>query len=297
MWTKYEHIQDGVLVVDKPPGPTSHDIVKLIRKRLKTKAGHTGTLDPLASGVLPLTLGRATRLTQFFQSKDKEYLAEFRLGKTTDTLDRGGKIITESAVPVITPDQANTTLAQFTGKIRQQAPLFSAVRVKGKRLYDFARKNQQVSRPWRTVYVHSIQMEEQRSLIWKVSIHCSSGTYIRSLASDIGAVLGCGAYLHSLRRIRSGSFKLSRSTGLDQIENITSQAFFPMEKLLKEFPRLDLNLEQTEKVNHGAIITWNDSPGNDFVRLFYAGQLIAIAREKEDHKIHPIKVLKSIGST
>ena len=296
MWTKYKHIQDGVLVVDKPSGPTSHDIVKWIRKRLKTKTGHTGTLDPLASGVLPLTLGRATRLTQFFQSKDKEYLAEFRLGKTTDTLDQEGKIITESVVPVITPDQATTTLAQFTGKIRQQVPLFSAVRVKGKRLYNLARQNQQVSRPWRTVYVHSIQMKEQRSLIWKVLIHCSSGTYIRSLANDIGVVLKCGAYLHSLRRIRSGSFNLSRSTGLDQIENNTSLAFFPMEELLKEFPRLDLNLEQIKKVSHGTTITWNDSSGNDFVRLFYAGQLIAIGREREDCKIHPIKVLKSAGS-
>lgn len=288
------HSRDGVLVIDKPPGPTSHDIVKEIRSLLRTKTGHTGTLDPFATGVLPLTLGRATRLTRYLQSSDKDYVAEIRLGKTTDTLDREGRVIEETSVPAISAGQARATLSQFTGEIRQQPPMFSAVKVDGKRLYSLARRNQQVERPWRTVHIYRLDLKEQKPDTWKFTVHCSSGTYIRSLAQDIGESLKCGAYLLNLRRIRSGSFDLSQSVGPEQVKSHWDQAFFPLEEILTELPRIDLDTDQAEQVSNGMKVVLGHSEGSTLFRLFYDQRLIAIGQiEADADGIQPITVLRT----
>ena len=290
------HSRDGVLVVDKPLGPTSHDIVQQIRSLLRMKTGHTGTLDPFATGVLPLTLGRATRLTRYLQSSDKNYLAEIRLGKTTDTLDREGKIIKETRVPAISASQARATLSRFTGEIRQQPPMFSAVKVNGKRLYRLARRNQRVERPWRTVHIYRLDLKEQNPDTWKFTVHCSSGTYIRSLAQDIGETLTCGAYLENLRRIRSGSFDLPQSVRPEQVKIHWEQAFFPLEEILTEFPRIDLDTKQAEQVSNGREVIIRHSWKGTLFRLFHDQHLIAIGQIKgDDDAIQPITVLRTPG--
>ncbi len=282
---------NGALVVNKPSGPTSHDIVQKVRGLFRIKVGHTGTLDPMANGVLTLVLGRATRLARFLQSGDKEYLAEIRLGITTDTLDRDGRILEETTAPRIPPEQAHQVLSKFVGEIRQQTPLFSAVKVGGERLYKLARRNQQVQPPWRTVLIYRIDLREQSQETWKLDIHCSSGTYIRSLAHDIGQALGCGAHLQKLCRTRSGCFQLSRAIHCDQIESQWNRAFFPLEELLPELPRIDLNEQQSEEVRHGMKISGPEKQGKEFFRLFHDHSLIAIGKSEQDQLIHPVIVL------
>ena len=282
---------NGALVINKPSGPTSHDIVQKVRGLFRIKVGHTGTLDPMAKGVLTLVLGRATRLARFLQSGDKEYLAEIRLGITTDTFDREGRILEKMTAPRIPPEQAHQVLSNFVGEIRQQVPRFSAVKAGGERLYQLARQNQPVQPPWRTVLIYRIDLREQSQETWKLDIHCSSGTYIRSLAHDIGQALGCGAHLQSLCRTRSGSFELSRAVHSDQIESQWNRAFFPLEELLTELPRIDLDEQQSEEVRHGMNISGPGEHGKEFFRLFHDHSLIAIGKSEQNQLIHPVIVL------
>jgi tRNA pseudouridine55 synthase len=283
----------GALIVDKPSGPTSHDIVARARVLLKTKVGHTGTLDPLASGVLPLLLGRTTRLTRFFQSSDKEYLAEIQLGQTTNTLDAEGEVIQESSVPEISPQQAKEVLEEFTGEIQQQPPMFSAVKVGGKKLYQLARQKLEIDRPWRTVSVYRIDLLEQTREIWSLRVHCSSGTYIRSLAHEIGKTLSCGAYLRKLRRIRCGCFHLSGALPLEGIESQWREALLPMEKLLPELPRIDLDEQQAKRVRHGNEIPGSSKVQEEFCRLFHHQKLVAIGQSGPANQLRPVIVLRS----
>ncbi len=283
----------GALIVDKPSGPTSHDIVARARVLLKTKVGHTGTLDPLASGVLPLLLGRTTRLTRFFQSSDKEYLAEIQLGQTTNTLDAEGEVIQESSVPEISPQQAKEVLEEFTGEIQQQPPMFSAVKVGGKKLYQLARQKLEIDRPWRTVSVYRIDLLEQTREIWSLRVHCSSGTYIRSLAHEIGKTLSCGAYLRKLRRTRCGCFNVSGALPLEGIEGQWREALLPMEKLLPELPRIDLDEQQAKRVRHGNEIPGSSKVQEEFCRLFHHQKLVAIGKSGPANQLRPVIVLRS----
>ncbi len=281
---------NGILVVDKPPGPTSHDVVLGARRQFKTQVGHTGTLDPQATGVLPLALGQATRLTRFFQSKDKEYLAEIRLGQTTDTLDLTGRVIKEHEVPFVSSEQVERTLARFRGEIRQVPPMFSAVKVNGKRLYQLARQGQEKKRSSRAVSIYQLELLQQTTNIWVLMVHCSAGTYVRSLADDIGQYLGCGACLSNLRRTRAGNFDLSRNVTVEELSTQWQGAFYSLEELLPEFSRIDLEDESASRIRHGTQIPWKteDMPG--LYRLFYAGKLIAIG-ELDDQWIRPTVVL------
>lgn len=283
----------GVLVVDKPCGPTSQEVVGRVRTLLRTKVGHTGTLDPMATGVLPLVLGRATRLARFFQADDKEYLAEVRLGQTTDTFDREGKILERKSVPGISAQQAQAVLAKFTGKIQQQVPMFSAVKVEGQRLYKLARQNRTVKRPWRVVSIDRLELLDQRREAWSLGIHCSSGTYVRTLAHEIGKDLGCGAYLHDLRRIRSGSFDLTRAVSIQEIENRWRETLYPMEQLLPELPRINLDERQAERIGHGNEIPCTDNTSRELFRLFYNQKLVAMGRRSPLNWLRPMIVLRA----
>lgn len=273
----------GALVVDKPSGPTSHDVVIKVRRILKTRVGHTGTLDPLASGVLPLLIGKATRLAQFFQIHDKEYVAQIRFGKTTTTYDREGAIVETKPVPSISADRVQEVLSEFRGTLQQFPPLYSAVKVQGRKLYDVARKTlpgdrPQMEVPGRTVTIYKLELLDQAPDLWTIHIHCSSGTYVRSLAHDVGRVVGCGAYLDDLRRTRSGCFDLSRTVGLEQLAEHWQESFSPLEELLPELPRLDLMDAQAQRVRHGATIPLSAGPLDGFCRLFHDGKLIAVGK-------------------
>ena len=283
----------GALVVDKPSGPTSHDIVTQVRVLSKTKVGHTGTLDPMATGVLPLLLGPATRLARFLQSSDKEYLAEIQLGQTTDTLDREGEILQSRSVPEISPQQAEEVLRKFSGEIQQQAPMFSAVKVSGKKLYELARQKREVERPWRKVTIYRLQLLKQEEEIWNLLIHCSAGTYIRTLAHDIGEDLGCGAYLRELQRTRSGCFDLSQALPLEDIEKQWRENLYPVEELLPELPRIDLDDPQAVRIRHGNRISGTGTLQERFFRLFHQQKLLAIGQTGPDDQLKPVIVLRS----
>ena len=281
---------DGVLVIDKPEGPTSHDIVESARRSLGTRAGHTGTLDPLATGVLPLVLGKATRLSRFYQNQDKEYLARIGLGRATETYDREGAVVREGPVPELSIREVRELLDRFVGEIPQRPPLYSAVRVGGRRLYELARRKQRREPPLRRVMIHEIELLERRREEWTLQVHCSAGTYIRALARDLGEAIGCGAFLESLRRTRSGAFDLSRVVAPERMEEEWDRAHFPLEGLLPELPLVELEDPEAKRVRHGGHVEVDPPLSDGWCRIFHGGRLVALG-EAEAGSIQPSIVL------
>jgi tRNA pseudouridine55 synthase len=198
---------EGILLVDKPAGWTSHDVVAKVRRLAgQRRAGHTGTLDPAATGLLVLCLGRATRLVEYMTADAKEYEGTIALGVTTDTDDAEGTVTAERPVPEVTPEQLGSLERRFSGTILQVPPAFSAVQVQGRRAYAAAREGRPFDLPAREVTVHRLSLEARDGGLLGIRMTCSGGTYVRSIARDIGAALGCGAHLASLRRLRAGPF-------------------------------------------------------------------------------------------
>ena len=211
---------DGILNVNKPAGITSHDVVLKIRKILKhEKVGHCGTLDPHATGVLLVCVGRATKLSQYFLTLDKTYWAQCTLGKTTDSQDADGQVLEEKPVPEINKVQIEETLQLFLGEIEQIPPMVSAKRVQGQRLYKLARKGVEVERAPVKVHIKEIELLAWESPVITFKVKVSSGTYVRTLCEDIGKKLGCGAYLNALDRMSVGNFHVDKSRDLESLIN------------------------------------------------------------------------------
>ena len=259
---------DGFLNLYKPSGWTSHDCVAKVRRLLnQKKVGHGGTLDPAAFGVLPIALGRATRLLQFLP-EDKAYRAVIRFGLTTTTDDLEGDTVTSQTAVSLTEATAIAAMTQFIGTLKQVPPRYSAVQVQGKRLYDLARKGQEVTIPVRTVTVHAItpikwQPGEFPELI--VDIACGAGTYIRSIARDWGETLGVGATLATLERTRSSGFSLATSLTLEQVSAaINANTFTPISPAiaLQNLPALSLSAEQARRWQQGQKIVYEGSASN-----------------------------------
>lgn len=227
----------GILNIDKPQGLTSRQVVDRVRKIFgMPKAGHAGTLDPDATGVLLICLGKATKLFESLQAGEKEYEGTLTLGVTTDTLDASGKVIQTTDVSSVTEEQIIAAFKQFEGEIEQIPPMFSAIKHKGKPLYKLARRGINIERPPRIITIHHLEVLEIHKPDVTFRVSCSKGTYIRVLASDIGASIGCGAHLSSLTRTRSGIFTLSNAISLDEIENGPEkvyQAVHSVEAVLK----------------------------------------------------------------
>ncbi len=247
----------GVLVVDKPVGMTSHDVVQAIRTGTGLRrAGHTGTLDPRASGVLVILVGPAVRLSEFVSASDKRYQAIIRLGSTTDTFDADGKF-THTDEPVnVTEEQFEKVLVTFIGEIEQTPPPFSAVKVQGRKAYEMARQGEEVELAPRKITVHHLEILEWAPPEVVIDVHCSSGTYVRSLANDLGTTLGCGAYLVGLRRTKSGRFSLRDATPLRKLQEAFHagnwyQYLIPAAEALAEWPAVELNPDEVEDVRHG----------------------------------------------
>src|SRR5512134_3183256 len=247
----------GVLVVDKPVGMTSHDVVQAIRNGTNLRrAGHTGTLDPRASGVLVILVGPAVRLSEYVSASDKRYQAIIRLGSTTDTFDADGKL-TQPAQPVnVTEEQFEKVLATFVGEIEQIPPPYSAVKVQGRKAYEMAREGEEVDLAPRKITVHHLEVLEWAPPEVVIDVHCSSGTYVRSLANDLGAALGCGAYLVGLRRTKSGRFSLRDATPLRKLQEAFHagnwyQYLIPAAEALGDWPAVELNPDEVEGVRHG----------------------------------------------
>ncbi|MBI2486670.1 MAG: tRNA pseudouridine(55) synthase TruB [Deltaproteobacteria bacterium] len=210
---------DGIVVLDKPKGMTSLRAVSKVKTVLKTRrAGHTGTLDPFATGVLPICVGKATKVIPFLDEDFKEYEALLRLGITTDTMDATGRVVIEKNVGAITRELVIDVFSKFKGKITQIPPMFSALKKDGVRLYKLAREGKSIERPPRTIIIKDLELIELNSTFIKFFVNCSRGTYIRVLGSDIGDELGCGGHLVDLRRIRSGRFKLEDTVSLENVK-------------------------------------------------------------------------------
>jgi len=247
----------GVLVVDKPVGMTSHDVVQTIRNGTGLRrAGHTGTLDPRASGVLVILVGPAVRLSEFVSASDKRYQAIIRLGGTTDTFDADGKFTRQDQPVNVTEEQFEKVLKTFVGEIEQTPPPYSAVKVQGRKAYEMARQGEEVDLAPRKITVHHLEVLEWAPPEVVVDVHCSSGTYVRSLANDLGNTLGCGAYLVGLRRTKSGRFSLRDAVPLRKLQEAFTagnwyQYLIPAAEALGDWSAIELSPDEVEEVRHG----------------------------------------------
>lgn len=252
---------NGVIVIDKPAGFTSFDVIAVVRKLTgQRKAGHTGTLDPNATGVLPVLLGSATRAQDLIVNHDKEYLAGFQFGMTTDTLDIWGEVKSRRESQ-ITRGQAEAALEGFRGEISQVPPMYSAVKKDGQRLYDLARKGVEVERKARKVTVYRLDLLsfDEAAQSGKLLVRCSKGTYIRSLIDDWGAALGCGAVMTALRRSFACGYTLGDCVTLDQLRELSesgavSERLLPVESLFTVYPQIKVSPAQAKRFTNGAAL-------------------------------------------
>jgi tRNA pseudouridine55 synthase len=249
---------DGVLVVDKPAGPTSHDIVDRARRALGTRrVGHTGTLDPFATGVLPLCLGRGTRLARFLTAGEKTYRATLRLGFATTTDDLTGEPLAPTRSVEVRPEALQAALAGLVGTFDQVPPSFSARQVQGQRLYELARRGEAVARAATPVTVHALELVSRGPDTLELEVRCSAGTYVRALARDLGERLGCGAHLVALRRTRSGGFGLEHAVPGDSFAGAV-QHVIPLAGLLLDWPAVRVGAEGRKRVGHGRELAADD---------------------------------------
>lgn len=283
----------GFLNIYKPKGLTSHDVVARLRKITKVRQiGHTGTLDPFATGVLPICIGKATRLIEYLDD-DKEYLATVQFGKNTATYDLEGEI-TATFDKKVTEEDVKNTLKDFKGEISQIPPIYSAIKVNGKKLYDYARQGQDIEIKPRKVTISKIELKEfdKTSQSAKITVACSKGTYIRSIAYDLGAKLGCGGYLTALERTKAGKFQVNTAIKLEdltEVSQIVENLINPLDML--NIPIHNLSENERERVSHGMSICNSDFPDSDIVILSYGGRIYAIGKV-EQNKILVKKVFE-----
>ncbi len=251
---------NGILLVDKPAGWTSHDVVARVRRLTgERRIGHTGTLDPAATGLLVLCLGRATRFVEYMTLHDKRYEGVIRLGTTTTTDDAEGETVESGSPPQLTSGLLETIVAQFTGRIRQRPPAFSAIKVAGKRAYALARAGEAVTLPEREVEIHRLRLSIESPDTLAATVHCGSGTYIRSLARDIGTAVGCPAHLASLRRISVAQFDVESAWTMEQLEQFASdgtiaEVILPPDEGLTAWPVAILSEPQALSIAQGKIV-------------------------------------------
>ena len=275
---------------------TSHDVVSRLRKITKIKQiGHTGTLDPFATGVLPACIGKATRLIEYLQD-DKEYIAEVQFGKNTDTYDLDGQVTDVFDVKISEEDLVNV-LPKFRGEISQLPPIYSAIKVNGKKLYDYARKGEEVEIQPRKVTITKLELLsfDKENQLAQIVVGCSKGTYIRSLAYDIGKELNCGAYLSALKRTKAGKFVIENSISLENLKeqsDVLKNLINPIDVL--DLPTRELTKEEYERVSHGMSISNNSSDKNlHVVILIYSGKIYAVG-EVEENKVIVRKVFTQV---
>lgn len=281
----------GFLNVYKPKGMTSHDVVARLRRVTKIRQiGHTGTLDPFAEGVLPICIGKATRLIEYLND-DKEYLATVQFGSNTDTYDLEGEI-TETFAGKVTQEEVIEVLKTFEGEISQLPPIYSAIKVNGKKLYDYAREGKDVEIQARQVFISDIKLKsfDEVAQTAEILVACSKGTYIRSIAYDLGQKLNCGGYLIKLIRTKAGKFLVKNSIELENLETseiVKENLINPIDML--ELPKLEITDEEYKKVLQGQYFYNNSIESNGFLILIYNNSISAIA-EYENGKIKVKKV-------
>jgi tRNA pseudouridine55 synthase len=287
---------NGVLMLDKAPGASSNAALQQAKRLYQAvKAGHAGTLDPLATGLLPVLFGEATKFSSDLLEVDKSYAAEIRLGASTTTADAEGEVIAEAVVSV-TPDDLAAALLHFSGSILQTPPLYSALKHAGKPLYAYARAGIQIERRPRRVTIHTLDLQWFEGERLALSVTCSKGTYIRSIAHDLGELLGCGAHLAALRRTAVGRFGLDCAHTLASLETMAAAerdaCLLPVDALLQDLPEARLAPAQQSRFVHGQAVPWDGPPGAR-VRVYdgASGALLGVGEAGSDGTISPKRVI------
>lgn len=277
---------DGLLLVHKPTGETSHTIVQIVKERLKAeKAGHLGTLDPIATGVFPVCLGKATRLSPFYMGADKSYLAEIRFGFFTTTDDREGKQEGPFTRPKFSTKQLEDVVSSFQGEFHQKPPIFSAKKIQGKKAYDLARAGIRPDLPLQKVEIHEIRLMHFEKDTAVIYIHCGSGTYVRSITREIGTRLRCGAYVNELARTKFGLITLEECSAPDASMDKLKKSFIPIESMLDQYPRLQVDSDQEKRIMNGSSILVAEKYDGEWVRIFDPKDLLlAFARTVSGEK-------------
>ncbi len=282
------NVVSGVLVVDKPVGLTSHDVVQIIRRGTGIRrAGHTGTLDPRASGVLVILIGPAVRLSEYVSASDKRYQATIRLGSSTDTYDSEGIITSTADVGDISEEEFDEILQKFVGEMEQVPPPYSAIKVKGRKAYEMARKGEDVELEPRIINVYSLEILEWAPPEAVIDVYCSSGTYVRSLANDLGKELGTGAHLVGLRRTKSGRFTLRDAVPLRRLQEAFDAGnwykfLIPAAEALADWPMVELDPDEVELVRHGHRVPAEDDQSGWARGVSQQGDLVALLEADED---------------
>ncbi len=269
---------NGILIMDKPQDFTSHDVVAKLRGICKTRRiGHTGTLDPMATGVLPIFIGRATRACEFAMSDDKTYLAHIRLGQTTDTQDITGDVLTTSPV-TCTEAEVRAVCASFVGDIPQIPPMYSAIKIGGKKLYELAREGVEIERAPRQVTIHSIEVTPISEVEYALTVHCSKGTYIRTLCADIGEKLGCGATLSYLRRTRAGAYTIENAHTFEEVQENPEAFLLSVDSLFLQHPAITIRGKSEQKCRNGAPVPCKEAADGMLYRVYNeSGEFLMLA--------------------
>jgi len=289
---------DGVFLLNKPLGFSSNQALKKIQWLFNAKkAGHTGTLDPMASGLLPICIGEATKFSHRLLEANKTYIATIQLGVTTTTGDQEGEVVNQKDV-VLKPNQLEETLQKFIGDITQIPPMFSALKFEGKPLYEYARQGIEIERKSRQVTIYDITLNKIEESIVILEVSCSKGTYIRTLAEDIGHALGCGAYLKGLERTQTGNFQLSDALTIEAIEAMSmasrEKTLLPVDALLEGLSSIKLTLTETEAIKKGQAIDFNGKNDNE-LRLYGAsGQFLGVGQPDLQGRLFPKRLIANI---
>lgn len=292
---------NGILLLDKPLKMTSNGALQYVKRLLGAKkAGHTGSLDPLATGMLPLCFGEATKVSQFLLDSDKHYHVQVKLGTKTTTGDAEGDVIATLPVVGIDSEKIKMVLAQFVGAIQQIPPMFSAIKHQGKPLYKLARQGVEVERKPRDVFIHSSQFVSYENETFVFDVHCSKGTYIRTLVEDIGEILGCGAYTTGLRRTAVSPYQQNKMYSLNELEEKQAQDGFeslmacllPMDTSVQHLPSIKLSSSGSFYIRTGQAVRVPELPVSGWVRLFSDdGQFMGIGEVLEDGRVAPRRLV------
>jgi len=289
---------DGVFLLDKPLGFSSNQALKKIQWLFNAKkAGHTGTLDPMATGLLPICLGEATKFSHRLLDAHKSYIATIQLGITTSTGDQEGEVISEKEV-VLNEAQLKDTLKKFIGDMTQIPPMYSALKFEGKPLYEYAREGIEIERKSRQIKIFDIKLINIEKSIITIEVLCSKGTYIRTLAEDIGQTMGCGAYLKALERTQTGNFQLSEALSIEALEAMPmasrEKALMPIDVLLEELSSIKLNMAELDAIKKGQSIDFN-SKNDKEVRLYSpSGQFVGVGQPDLKGRLFPKRLIAKI---
>lgn len=286
----------GILNILKPPGMTSHDVVSFVRKTLQTKkVGHAGTLDPGASGVLPVFVGEATRVIEYNASADKTYRVHLQFGSQTDSGDDSGTVVFSSPISSFDDIALQNALLAHTGSIKQIPPMYSALKVNGQKLYDLARKGIEIEREPRPIFINSIKLIQRYYDTLHLEINCSKGTYIRTLIEDIARTLNNHATMTFLLRTKVGQFDINNSVTLENFANNPSKCLLPINTALAHLPKINVAYNQAVRITQGVATTVQEAldynlSSEDVFSVYFQDQLLGIARLK-DNRVKPIKIL------